>query len=105
MAWKMSGKNKCMQVCISIILLSCCVMLFSFNVYAISQNDVVSRLNILISQYNGKTWQNGSYGLGKQCYEFAHRVFNDLFGRGKKIVGRTNDPTCYKLDNVAGDIT
>ena len=104
MAWKMSGKNKCMQVCISIILLSCCVMLFSFNVYAISQNDVVSRLNILISQYNGKTWQNGSYGLGKQCYEFAHRVFNDLFGRGKKIVGRTNDPTCYKLDNLAGDI-
>jgi len=79
----------------------------SLDVYAITQDDVSSRLSSLMSQYVGTTW-NQSFAGGTQCYAFAHYIFNNIFGRGSVQVGNgavSSNSTCYKLNNVANDVT
>lgn len=52
--------------------------------------------------------RNMEFCGGSQCYGFAHMIFNDIFGRGSAQVGNgavSSNTTCYKLNNVAGDIT
>lgn len=73
---------------------------------AFSQSHVTNRLSELIAQYVGKTgtW---SFAGGSQCYGFAHMIFNDIFNRGTKQVGNgavSSNATCYKLNNISGDI-
>ena len=81
-------------------------MLPDIKAYAITQSEVTGKLSSLITQYEGKigSW---NYAGGSMCYGFAHMIFNNIFGRGNKQVGTgalSNNPTNYKLNNVASDI-
>ncbi len=103
---KKASKRK--QICHCIIAFLVCISIFfpTMTVQAVNQNDVTARLNELINQYNGEKWENYSYGggnMGKQCYEFAHRIFNDLFSRGVVTVGSYSGTTYYKF-STASDI-
>ena len=91
------------------MLVVICVLcgIYSNNVKAINQSDVTSKLNSLINQYEGEIW-NKNFAGGSQCYAFAHFVFDTLFDRGERQVGNgavSSNSTCYKLKNVAEDIT
>lgn len=92
------------------VFFTICSMVLLFNVKtanAISISEVQSKLNSLMNQYVGTTWTR-SYAGGSQCYAFAHYVFDTVFSRGEKQVGNgavSSNSTCYKLNNVAGDIT
>lgn len=66
------------------------------NAYAISQNDVVSQLGSLISQYNGKTATNSQMYNGIQCKGFANWVFLKIFG---VYIGPYPDSANYKISN------
>ena len=66
------------------------------EVYAISQNDVVSQLNSLASQYNGKTATSNQLYLGIQCKGFANWVFLKLFG---VYIGPYSSSANYKIPN------
>lgn len=74
------------------------------DAYAISQSQVTSNLSTVVSSQTGKTWSNGSYGLGIQCYEFAHYTFNNIFSRGKVVVGSYASPNEHILTGRPSDI-
>ncbi len=98
------------------VFLSIAIVFAGMNVWSektfasgsFSRSDVESKLNALKSQYTaGATW-NQSFAGGSQCYAFAHYVFNTIFNRGNTQVGNgatSSNATCYKLNNVASDIT
>lgn len=94
---------------IIIILVSICVLLNSSlnRVNAMDSSDVSSKLHSLINEYEGENWSR-SFAGGSQCYAFAHFVFDTIFDRGSRQVGNgavSSNSTCYKLNNVASDIT
>lgn len=73
-----------------------------------SGSDVQSKLDTLMRQMPaGASWTQNFAG-GSQCYAFAHYVFNTIFNRGNAQVGNgavSSNSTCYRLNNVASDIT
>ncbi len=84
---------------------------WSGKVYAsgsFSRSEVEAELNTLKSQYPAGSKWTTSFAGGLQCYAFAHYVFNTIFNRGNAQVGNgatSSNSTCYKLNNVANDIT
>lgn len=79
------------------------MQLKSVSPKSISQPDVVSKLATYTSYWPGKKWDERN-GLGKQCYAFAHYIFNNLFGRGNITVGSYSGSTQYKFDAPRSDI-
>lgn len=69
-----------------------------------TQAGVSAQLEQLINQYKGKYF-TGSFAGGKQCYGFAHMIFNNLFSRGSKNVGSYADTAKWKFTSPASDIT
>lgn len=62
-------------------------------------NDVERRLNELINQYVGTTW-NGYY-YGSQCKGFANLIFNNLFG---VYIGAYDESTKSYIPNPNGAV-
>ncbi|ONI46415.1 hypothetical protein AN641_00075 [Candidatus Epulonipiscioides gigas] len=71
-----------------------------------TNSNVTNRLNEIINSQVGTTHRDNSYGLGKQCYEYAHKVFNDLFSRGVTVVGSYNSNSKYYFGRyTSSDVT
>lgn len=66
------------------------------EVYAVTKNDVVSQLNALVNQYNGKTANSGQMYMGSQCKGFANWVFLKIFG---VYIGPYQQSANYKIPN------
>lgn len=90
-------RKKIICFIMSIIFIMGTMVGFDTNdVYAISQNDVISQLNSLVSQYNGKTATSGQMVRGTQCKGFANWVFLKIFGAH---IGNYPESANYKISN------
>ena len=72
-------KEKIISVVLLIAML--CITITPMNTLAISRSDVESKLNSLMDQYVGTTWND--YYYGTQCKGFANLIFYKL-GQMKK---------------------
>ncbi len=72
--------------------------------HTVSTASITPTLNSLASSMNGTRW-NERNGLGKQCYSFAHYVFNTIFNRGNRVVGSYQGSTQHKFSSIASDIS
>lgn len=70
---------------------------------SITESEVRNKLTTCTSCWPGRKWDERN-GLGKQCYAFAHYVFNSIFGWGNTSVGSYSGSTQYKFDNPKSDI-
>lgn len=65
------------------------------NTYAVSQSEVTSKLNSLMNQYVGTTWNDED--MGRQCKGFANMIFRNLFG---VYIGPYPNSENYRLENA-----
>lgn len=65
------------------------------NTYAVSQSEVTSKLNSLMNQYVGTTWDE--YDMGSECKGFANMIFRKLFG---VYIGPYPNSENYRLENA-----
>ncbi len=63
----------------------------STTLQTVSTASISPSLNSIASSMNGTRW-NERNGLGKECYSFAHYVFNTVFNRGNRVVGSYQSP-------------
>ena len=90
-------RKKMISLVMSIVLAVSLILISETDqVYAISQNDVVSQLNSLISQYNGKTANSNQMYMGSQCKGFANWIFLKIFG---VYIGPYPESANYKISN------
>ena len=86
--------KKIMKICV--VLIAMVVFLIEpTSTYAITQPEVTSKLNSLMGQYVGTTW-NG-YDMGSQCKGFANMIFRNLFG---VYIGPYPTSANYKIENA-----
>lgn len=76
----------------------------STTLQTVSTASISPSLNSIASSMNGTRW-NERNGLGKECYSFAHYVFNTVFNRGNRVVGSYQSPNQHRFSSIASDVT
>lgn len=91
----MKKVKKVFTVC---VLLLVCTLLTPLTANAISQNEVSAKLDSLMEQYVGTTWNGNYYGI--QCKGFANLMFAEIFG--VTHIGPYDESTKYYIPNPQG---
>lgn len=89
-------KEKIISVVLLIAML--CITITPMNTLAISRSDVESKLNSLMDQYVGTTWND--YYYGTQCKGFANLIFYKLFD--VVHIGAYENTDKYYIPNPSG---